>query len=92
MNDRIIARISEEVGVEGLVELLSAQLSPTDLQSLLIEIYRRRAEALTPRDLLHHYQHNRFVQPAQVSPIAQLDFDRLAYALLPPGFEGKLPV
>jgi hypothetical protein len=85
--DKIIERISRETGVDGLVEVLSTQLSPTDLQSLLIEVYRRRAEALAPRDLLDQYRHNRFVQPAQASPIAQLDFDRLAYALLPPGFE-----
>ncbi len=88
MSDKITERICREIGIEGLVEALSIRLSPTDLQSLLIEVYRRRAEALTPRDLLDQYQHNRFVQPAQASPIAQLDFDRLAYSLLPPGFEG----
>ncbi len=87
MNDKIIERISREAGIDALVETLATQLSPTDLQSLLIGVYRRRAEALTPRDILHQYQHNRFVQPAQASPIAQLDFARLAYALLPPGFE-----
>jgi hypothetical protein len=87
MNDRIIERISRETGIDDLVETLATQLNPTDLQSLLIEVYRRRAEALAPRDLLDQYRHNRFVQPAQASPIAQLDFDRLAYSLLPPGFE-----
>jgi hypothetical protein len=87
-SDKIIARISRETGIDGLVETLSQQLSPTDLQSLLIEVYRRRAEALAPHDVLHQYRHNRFVQPAQIGPVAQLDFDRLAYALLPPGFEG----
>ena len=87
MNEKIIKRISRETGIDDLVETLATQLNPTDLQSLLIEVYRRRAEVLTPRDLLDQYQHNRFVQPAQASPIAQLDFDRLAYSLLPPGFE-----
>jgi hypothetical protein len=87
MNDKIIERISQETGIDGLVEVLSTQLNPTDLQSLLIEVYRRRAETLALRDVLYQYQHNRFVQPAQASPIAQLDFDRLAYTLLPPGFE-----
>jgi hypothetical protein len=88
MSNKIIERICKETGIKELVETLSEQLSPTDLQSLLIEVYRRRAEALTPRDVLHQYQHDRFVQPAQAGPQAQLDFDRLAYALLPPGFEG----
>jgi hypothetical protein len=87
MNNKIIKRISRETGIDDLVETLATQLSPTDLQSLLIEVYRWRAEALAPRDLLDQYRHNRFVQPAQASPVAQLDFDRLAYSLLPPGFE-----
>jgi hypothetical protein len=85
--NQIIERISRETGIDDLVETLAAQLSPTDLQSLLIEVYRRRVEALAPRDLLHQHEHNRFVRPAQVNPVAQLDFDRLAYSLLPPGFE-----
>jgi hypothetical protein len=87
MSNKIIERISQEVGIDNLAEILAEQLSPTDLQSLLIEVYRWRAEALKPRDLLGQYQNNRFVQPAQASPIAQLGFDRLAYSLLPPGFE-----
>jgi hypothetical protein len=87
VNDKIIQRILREIGDSDLLEALSVRLSPTDLQSLLIEVYRKRAEALSPRDLLDQYQHNCFVQPAQVSPVEQLELDRLAYSLLPPGFE-----
>jgi len=87
MSEKIIQRISREAGVDDLVDVLAERLSPSDLQSLLIEVYRRRSEALTPSDLLRQYQRDRFVQPAEASPIAQAEFDRLAYALLPPGFE-----
>jgi len=85
--DMIIERIARETGIGNLVEALSEQLSPTDLQSLLIEVYKRRTEALKPRDLLSQYERNRFVQLAQVSPAAMIEFDRLAFKLLPPGFE-----
>jgi hypothetical protein len=85
--DKIVERIARETGIGNLVEALSEQLSPTDLQSLLIEVYRKRAEALKPRDLLNQYERNRFVQLAQVSPAALIAFDRLAFKMLPPGFE-----
>jgi hypothetical protein len=85
--NRIIERILREVGDKDLVEKLSEGLSSSDLQSLLIEVFGRRAGALTPRDLTNQYKHSRFVQPAQISPIALLEFDWLAYSLLPPDFE-----
>jgi len=87
MSDGMIERILREIGIEDLVEKLAEELNPSDFQSLLIAVYRRRAESLTPRDLVHQYQHNRFVQPAHASPMALLEFDRLAYSLLPPDFD-----
>lgn len=87
MSDRIVARIQREIGHDGLVDKLSERLNPSDLQSLLLAVYKRRAGLLAPRDLVNQYQRNRFVQPAQASPTALLEFDRLAYSLLPPDFE-----
>jgi hypothetical protein len=87
MSNKIVERILREVGIKDLVERLSEGLNPSDLQSLLITVYKRRAELLAPRDLVNQYQHNRFVQPSQASPTALLEFDRLAYSLLPPDFE-----
>jgi hypothetical protein len=87
MSDKIVARILREIGDEGLVDRLAEGLSPSDLQSLLLAVYRRRAGALAPRDLVNQYRRNRFVQPAQASPTALLEFDALAYSLLPPDFE-----
>jgi hypothetical protein len=62
-------------------------LSASDLQSLLLEVYRRRAAKLAPGDVLRQYGQNRFVKPAQASPQALLAFDQLAFSLLPEGFE-----
>ncbi len=87
MSDKIVERIQQEIGIPDLVETLAEGLSPSDLQSLLIAVFKRRAELLAPRDLVDQYRHNRFVQLAQVSPVALLEFDRLAYSLLPSGFE-----
>lgn len=83
----IVDRIVTQSGVPELLELLAERLAPTDLQSLLLEVYRRRAEAVTPARLLAQYESNRLVRPSSVSPTALLEFDRLAFALAVPGFE-----
>jgi hypothetical protein len=87
MTNKIVERIQREVGDEELVEKLASRLSASDLQSLLIEVYRRRAEALAPRNLVEQYGRDLFVQPSAACPTALLEFDRLAYSLLPAGFK-----
>jgi hypothetical protein len=46
----LIARIEREAGVSDLLdtlEILADRLEPAALQSLLLEVYRRRAAAIT---------------------------------------------
>ncbi len=66
MDERILSRISREAGVPDLVEVLSARIPPTDLQSLLLEVARRRTEQRTPADLLHQHLRDRTVMPCAV--------------------------
>jgi hypothetical protein len=87
MKEKIVERILRTARVPDLLEVLTQRLSQSDLQSLLLEVYRRRAQTLTPRHLLQQYEQNRFVQPAAVNPKQLLEFDRLAYSLLPSSFE-----
>jgi hypothetical protein len=85
--DEIVDRIARQAGVPGLVELLADRLAPTDLQSLLLAVYRRRAAGLTPADLLRQYERNRFPQPSAADPALLDDLDRLAFSLLPGGYQ-----
>jgi hypothetical protein len=87
MMDRIIERIEREAGVPGLMALLAERLEPTDLQSLLLEVYRRRVERRPPTAILADYQANRFVHPAQVSPVRLTAWEQACWAQLPPEFE-----
>ena len=87
MQDKILERILNAVDSPDLLDILTNRLSLSDLQSLLLEVYRRRAANLTPSDLLEQYERNRFATPSQVSPQRLLEFDSLAYSLLPRGFE-----
>jgi hypothetical protein len=72
--ERRLDRVVRAAGVPDLVEALTERLSPTDLQTLLLEVYRRRAAAVTPSRLLARYEDNRFVVP---SPVDHLDLARL---------------
>jgi len=87
MKEKIIERILRTAQVPDLLEILTQRLSQSDLQSLLLEVYRKRAHTLTPRHLLQQYEQNRFVQPAAVNPKQLLEFDSLAYSVLPSSFE-----
>jgi hypothetical protein len=86
MDEALIRRIEREAGVTGLADALT-KLSPTDLQSLLLEVHRRRARRLAPDDVLRQYASNRFVRPSPVDPGALLALDRLAFEVLPTGYE-----
>jgi len=80
-NNKIIDRIINQYNISGL-EALTKTMPLADLQSLLIEIYNKRAKKITPKQLLEQYKKNRFVQPAKVDPRKILEFDALAYKLL----------
>jgi len=82
----ITDRIAREVGVDGLVDILSDCVTPTDLTALLLEVYRRHASKRTPSAVLADYSSNRFVQPTSSDPRLLVDWDRLAFGSLPPEF------
>ncbi|RKN37535.1 hypothetical protein [Streptomyces hoynatensis] len=63
-HDKRLARILAAAGVPGLLDALTTRLSPTDLQTLLLEVARRRAAAVTPAQVLAAYERNRFTTPS----------------------------
>src|SRR6266849_237998 len=80
---RIISRIERDTGVPHLADILSDRLAPTDLQSLLLEVYARRAKKRDPRVLLEDHVSNRFTQPSRSNPTGLLEWDRVAFSKLP---------
>lgn len=87
MADKIIERILRETGVANLLDILGERLAPTDLQSLLLAVFRRRAAHQTPRRVLEQYEQNAFVRPSIAGVGALLELDRLALRLAVPPFE-----
>lgn len=83
----ITDRIETVLGVPGLAERLAEQLEPSDLQSLLLDVYRRLGKRRATSALLDEYTTNRFVRPSKIPPARLLEWDRTAFAHLPPGCE-----
>ena len=83
MSDPMLERIQGEAGIPELIDVLVECLAPTDLQSLLLEVYRRRATSVQPSQLLERYERDRFVRPSALAPDVLADVDRLGWSLLP---------
>lgn len=82
----LLKRIQRESS-EDLIEVLAERLTPTDLQSLLLEVYKRRAAAVKPSQLLKQHEDNRFVRPSPMSPRQRMEFERIAFSVADPLFE-----
>lgn len=82
----IIRRIEQEAGVPNLSEILTQRIKPTDLQSLLLEVYRERAKRRNLSIVFSDYASNSFTRPSQCDPIRLLEWDRIAFSHLPDGF------
>lgn len=77
----ITERILRQLGCEDLLERLQT-LPPSDLNALLLEVFRMEARQLSMAALMRSQQNNRFVAPAAADPIAyhRLEADVLAWA------------
>ncbi|MDX1913435.1 MAG: hypothetical protein SFV22_18210 [Saprospiraceae bacterium] len=67
-------RLAERAGHPELIELLSEHLAGTELNTLLLEVFQRRAQNLSPGALMHHYRTNRFVRPSSADAIGMRRF------------------
>jgi len=83
----ITDRIERVLGIPRLASQLAEELEPTDLQSLLLDVYRRLVARRPTNAILDDHTRNRFVRPSTISPIQLLEWDRTAFGLLPSGFE-----
>ncbi|RJE86988.1 hypothetical protein D3P07_17590 [Paenibacillus sp. 1011MAR3C5] len=75
-----INRIISQLGDDLLQKLKG--LSPSDFNSLMLEVYRTRTDALRPSDVLRSYASSRFSKPSELDPVAyhQLEADLLGLA------------
>ena len=70
MSSVIVDKILERINQPRLVEILSEELSGTELNSLLLEIFNRRTKKISAAGLLKLYDLNRFVKPADLPALS----------------------
>jgi hypothetical protein len=83
-----MSNIIKRLDAATMVEVLSSKFSGSDLQSILIEVQRRRVASLSPSDVLRSYESNRFVSPSSLDPSVFAEFDRLVWSQLGGTYEG----
>jgi hypothetical protein len=70
----LVDKVERRHSIPGIFSVLAEKLKGTELVTLLLDVARRRAAAVTPADLIAQHQTDRFVAPGQV------EFDRLRRA------------
>ncbi|TCO46366.1 hypothetical protein EV646_107391 [Kribbella antiqua] len=83
VNERVWAKLPE-----GSRDALIDGLSPTDLQSVLLDVSRGRAAKVTPARLLQRWQQDRFVRPSTTDPRQLVKTQQRLWDALPAQFEG----
>ena len=78
-DEKIIARIARELADGDAVEGLVRRLPPTDLQSLMLHVYRKRSARRSPSEILAQYERALMLQPSAADPRALIEVERLAF-------------
>ncbi len=74
--NKVIERIERELQIPNLLESLTS-LSPTDLQSLLLSVYKNYSQHKQPADVLSEHEKNRFVRPSRLSSQRLLELNHI---------------
>ena len=78
-DEKMIARIARELADGDAVEGLVRRLPPTDLQSLMLHVYRKRSARRSPSEILAQYERALMLQPSAADPRALIEVERLAF-------------
>jgi hypothetical protein len=70
----LLHRILMKIGDGGLLDKL-AGLQPSDVQSLLLEVFGRLSGKISPSELIQDYRQNRFVKPAGFDAVSYLKLE-----------------
>ncbi|MGD1092710.1 MAG: hypothetical protein ABSB35_12070 [Bryobacteraceae bacterium] len=79
MASKITHRISIQTGIPDLFAALTDEIPPSDLQSLMMDVYRARADDAQPSNLLARTRSNALLKPSAVDARMFTAFDRVAF-------------
>ncbi len=87
MSSKILENVLKKTGVPNLVEILSDQLTPSELQSLMLEVYNQQARQVRLKKLLDEYLNSRFTIPSEIPQSQYIKFDSIVLDCLPAYYE-----
>jgi len=87
MKNKIVESITKKIKTPDLIELLTDQLTFSELQSLLLKTIELKVKTRSLNDLLKDYQSGRFVKPSDVNPLIHRKLELAIFSLLPDNFE-----
>jgi hypothetical protein len=82
-----LRRVLRRPGAQAALELLAETLPGADLATLLLEVFRRRAAAVTAAEVMRGYGRDRFTSPAVTGFMELRRAEDALLASLPAGFE-----
>jgi len=71
MESPIVTKILQRIGQPDLVRILTEDLTGTELNTVLLDVFSDASSKLSPAQLLNRYQSNRLVKPADL-PVLEL--------------------
>jgi hypothetical protein len=88
MKKDIGKHIINRLDLQDIVNVLSDELSGSELNSVLLDVFNRRVQKETPSSLLAKYEKNKFVKPANIDLLAFKEKELNCYKVLAAkGFE-----
>lgn len=75
ITDKILTRI----GQPALIDILTNDLTNSELNSVLLDVFQRKAQQTTAPDLLKSYRGNRFVQPTDIDVLGLRALETTTY-------------
>lgn len=89
MKKDISGHIISKLDLQDIVRVLADELSGSELNTILLDVFNRRIEQETPSSLLNKYEANKFVKPAPLKDVlGYKEHELQAYKLIAnKGFE-----
>lgn len=77
--------IEERTGYANLLNDLNEKLSASELNSLLLELFRIKTKTISPSELLKQFEKNRFTAPSRISAIELKEYELQCLKLMEEG-------
>jgi Histidyl-tRNA synthetase len=87
MPSKITSRIVAETGIPRLFSVLAEEISPGDLQSLLLSVYQSRVRTMPESEVFRRSEQSTLMTPSSIEARLLNGFDRIAFVAAE-GFEG----